>query len=183
MSINNLSANAKAYYLAGQNSDLPLNIVNKLKSLGINPDEVYSINEAYNLIRQAEQNNKINNSEQLNNASNKRNNGENSDVNRDEALELARKVGVKVSDNDSSEDILANLKSYIDKMLKHAIDTYDKTTYDKFSEYKKMVKDLETKEAGGTFSNVNVFSFMDMVANQNKASIYMNKKEGIEEIE
>ena len=63
MSINNLSANAKAYYLAGQNSDLPLNIVNKLKSLGINPDEVYSINEAYNLIRQAEQNNKINNSE------------------------------------------------------------------------------------------------------------------------
>ena len=46
-----------------------------------------------------------------------------------------------------------------------------------------MVKDLVTKEAGGTWSNVNVFSFMDRVANQNKASIYMNKKDGIEESE
>ena len=182
MSVNNLSAHGRAYYSSASQSELPLSLINKMKSLGINPDEAGSVAEAYNLIKEAQKNQNVQNAQNSSNDETKNNNEESSAA-RDEAVELANKIGVKVSENDSAEDIISNLKSYIEKMLSYAVDTYDKALYDKFSEYKRLLKDIEPKESGGTFSDTNVFSFMDMVAQQNKFALNLgNKEEKIDKI-
>lgn len=182
MSVNNLSAHGRAYYSGASQSELPLSLINKMKSLGINPDEAGSVAEAYNLIKEAQKNQNVQNAQNSSNDEAKNNNEESSAA-RDEAVELANKIGVKVSENDSAEDIISKLKSYIEKMLSYAVDTYDKALYDKFSEYKRLLKDIETKESGGTFSDTNVFSFMDMVAQQNKFALNLgNKEEKIDKI-
>lgn len=161
MSINAISSAMSASVYLRDVNKLTDEIIEKLNNLGIDPNSVQSVSEANAAIKKAEESN------QSETDANSQNNGENKEL-RNKAEDLADKIGVKVSENDTIDDIIDNIKDVIEKMLSYAIDRNDKALYDKFSDYKSDLKDIEADNNGGGYSGIRVFSFMEMIAEQNK---------------
>lgn len=161
MSINAISSAMSASVYLRDVNKLTDDIIEKLNNLGIDPNSVSSVSEANAAIKKAEESN------QSDADSTDKNNGENQDL-RDKVEDLADKIGVKVSENDTIDDIIDNISDVIDKMLAYAIDRNDKSLYDKYSDYKSDLNDIEADNNGGGYSGIRVFSFMEMIAEQNK---------------
>lgn len=161
MSINAISSAMSASVYLRDVNKLTDDIIEKLNNLGIDSNSVSSVSEANAAIKKAEESN------QSDTDSADKNNGENQDL-RDRAEDLADKIGVKVSENDTIDDIIDNISDVIDKMLAYAIDRNDKSLYDKYSDYKSDLNDIEADNNGGGYSGIRVFSFMEMIAEQNK---------------
>lgn len=167
MSINAISsAMGASVYLRDVNK-LTDDIIEKLNNLGIDPNSVSSVSEANAAISKAEE------SSHSESDSTDQNNGENQAL-RDKAEDLADKIGVKVSENDTLDDIIDNITDVIEKMITYAIDRNDKALYDKFSDYKRDLDDIEAENNGGGYSGVRLFSFMEMIAEQNKYAHGLN---------
>ena len=102
MSVNAISsAMGASVYLRDVNK-LTDDIIEKLNNLGIDPNSVSSVSEANSAIKKAEESN------QSQADTTDQNNGENQDL-RDKAEKLADKIGVKVSENDTIDDIIDNI--------------------------------------------------------------------------
>ncbi len=179
MTINAISsAMSVSIYLQSASKSLSSDLIEKLLDLGINPSTVTSEAEATRLITEAEETDKAStsDSEQEEDSSNQ---STGSAELYNKAVDLADKVGVRVSEGDDIDDILDKVQDVIDKMLSYAIDTNDESLYDKFQVYQSDLDDINAEMNGGgfTYSGTTVYSFMDMVAEQNKYALGLNKKE------
>jgi len=174
MSINAISsAMSASVYLQNANK-LSDELTQKLLDLGINPDGINSVSEANAAISKAEE--EKSSQEDTENQEDT-SNSEDSSAIMERAKKLAEKVGVKVSDDDTVDDILDDIQDVVDKMLSYAINKNDRNLYEKYQSYQSDLKDIEADQNGGGFSNSFVFNFLDMVAEQNKYALNLNKKE------
>lgn len=177
MTVSAISSAMSVYtYLQNStNKTLSEDLIEKLSSLGIDPSSVSSTAEALQAISEAEES-----SETDTESEGDEEEGETSDespVLRERAERLADKVGIEVSENDTIDDILDNVQDVIDKMLSYAVDKNDRAMYDKFKSYQTDLDNIQSEMNGGGFSGTAVFSFMDMVAEQNKYALNLNKKD------
>lgn len=161
MSINSISSQTGGNLYISE-IKLPKYLLDELEALGIDPSQVKSAADAKKLIQEA---NESNNKESFEDNSNT-----NSNL-RERAEALAEKLNIQVSDNDTIDEILDNVNSVIDFLLNHAIRTNDESEYKKIMHLKNEAKSIEAENNGGSTAQNLVFSYMDLIANQNKAAL------------
>lgn len=166
MTINAISASMAANMYIAEN-ELPRWIISKLEELGINPEGITSTGHAKELIQKAEESK----SKEQNQDQDQDNNSEL----RKRAVELAEKTGVKVKNSDTTDDIIKNIENVLDKALKIAVSRNDEALYNTIKAYKQQLDGIIADNNGGSISNSIVYSFMDMVAQQNKYALNLNK--------
>ncbi len=169
MYIQGLSLAMAASYQIGNSNTLPNYIKDQLKEIGVDPDSVSGIVQAKKLIADA-----ANKADKTNKEESKNNNEDENPDTRQRAIDLANKIGIKVKDSDTTEDILSIIQSVLDRMLKRAVNTEDEALYNRLKELRIELGRIEADEKGAGYSNTSVMSYMDMLANQNKTVHKLN---------
>lgn len=172
MSINAISAAMSAsVYVQAAGNKIPSWFLDKLVDLGINTEEVTSASQAKALISKAEES-----KEETDDSSEQTDkNGESVELRR-KAEDLADDLGVKVKESDTIDDIIDNIQDVIDKTMKIAIKDNDEALFNAMKAYQGDLDDIIAENNGGGISNNIVYSFMDMVAEQNKYALKLNEK-------
>lgn len=170
MSINAISAAMSAsVYIQQIGNKLPEWLIEKLVDAGIDPNDVSSISEGKKLLEETPQAPKSDSKDGAQN-------GESKDL-REKAIDLADKLGIKVDDNDKLEDIIQYIQEVIDMVMKAAIAKNDESLFNEMQNYQSDLDGIVAEHNGGGVSNSVVYSFMDMVAEQNKYALGINRKE------
>ncbi len=169
MSINSVSQAMSASSWGVSAIRLPEDIIQKLIELGYNPNEVTTLAQAKDLIQKSE--NQAQNNSNSNSKQNK------SDDNKDNpalylrAKNLAQKMGLNVGSNLTLDDILSKISDESDKIMKKAVDCNDRLLFEKAKMFKSELQSLQEDVNGGGISNGIVYSYMDMIAKQNKLAL------------
>ncbi len=134
----------------------------KLEALGIDPSSVTSEAQAQQLIKQAEATKHQQNSQQ-------QQQGGNSSEQQliSEAKELAAKVGVTVSTDDTLDDITGNIADKIQAMM----DTGDPSKIKTAQEYQTQLARISDEADSITNTQQNIFNAMDMISVSNKYAL------------
>lgn len=167
MSINAISsAMAGSTYINSISSNLPNWLVDKLIDAGIDPVDVTSVYQGKKLLQEVPKVEKDVKSEE-----------KPKDPLMDKVLALAEKLGIKVSENDTIEDIMEYIQEVIDALMKMAIKNNDEDLFNQIQKYQNDLNGIIAEYNGGGISNSVVYSFFDMVAEQNKYALKIGKKE------
>ena len=170
MSVNGVSlfAGANSYMMANA---IPEYLKHKLLELGYDPESVSSKQEALNLIAKA----KRDNEKQAVNLEPKQDKIQSDNPLLKKAKELAEKVGVAVSDDDTLEDILSSIQDVLNKLLKIAKDTCDEDLAETVLGFQhELDRLIEAKNGGGEVENNTVYSVLEAIAEQNKYALGLN---------
>ena len=170
MSIDGVSlfAGANSYMMANA---IPEYLKHKLLELGYDPESVSSKQEAMNLIAKAKRDNEAHNV----NLQPKQDEIQNDNPLMKKAKELAARVGVAVSGEDSLEDILSSIQDVLNKLLRVAKQTGDEDLAETVLGFQRdLDKIIEAKNGGGDVENNAVYSVLDAIAEQNKYALGLN---------
>jgi len=160
-------------------NQIPQYLLSKMLELGLDTSNVQSASEARALIQQAEAQQK---QQAQSKEDNKQGSGANnsgsfsneSPVVRQKAVELAEKVGITVSQNQTIDDILNNIQNVLDKLLKAAADDNDEGLYNTIVALQRQLDSVKAEANGTTEAETKMYSFMDMLAAQNKFTHNLN---------
>lgn len=158
-SINSLQAGAISTY---KTEELSSTTKLKLEALGIDPSTVTTEAQAQTLIAQAEA------AKQQNNAGQQQQGGNSSEQELlSEAKNLATKVGVTVSSNDSLDDIVDNISKEIQVMLNSG----DQSKISSAQSYQAQLASISGRAEAIQSTQQNIFNAMDMISVSNKYAL------------
>ncbi|MCD8024389.1 MAG: hypothetical protein LUE64_02520 [Candidatus Gastranaerophilales bacterium] len=92
------------------------------------------------------------------------------------AKTLAQKLGIDVNDNDDLDEILDEIQIAIDELMDKAVENNDESLFNVAKGYKSELNMLIEENNGGSVSPTIVYSFMDMIAEQNKYALGIAQK-------
>ena len=170
MSVNGISlfAGANSYIMANA---IPEYLKQKLLELGYDPESVSSKQEALNLIAKAKQDNE---KEAVNFQP------EQEEIQTDNPLlkkakELAAKIGINISKEDTLENILSKIQDVLNKLLAAAKDNGDEDLAKIVLGFQhELDRIIEAKNGGGEVENNAVYAVLDAIAEQNKYALGLN---------
>ena len=161
-SISSISSTQSMAVSAYKSEELSSSTKMKLEALGIDPSSVTSEAQAQQLIAQAEATKHQQNSQQ-------QQQGGNSSEQQliSEAKELAAKVGVTVSSDDTLDDITGNIADQIQAMM----DTGDPSKIKAAQQYQSQLASISDEADSITNTQQNIFNAMNMISVSNKYAL------------
>ena len=155
-SISSISSSQSMALSAYKIEELSTSTKMKLEALGIDPSSVTSEAQAQQLIAQAEA------------TKHQQQGGKSSEQELiSEAKELASKVGVTVSTNDTLDDITGNIAEEIQAMM----DTGDPSKIKAAQQYQSELAAISDEANAITNTQQNIFNAMDMISVSNKYAL------------
>ena len=158
-SISSISSAQSMAAVTYKNEELSSSTKMKLEALGIDPSTVTSEAQAQQLIAQAEATKHQHNSQE------KQGGNTSEQQLLSEAKELAAKVGVTVSTDDTLDDITGNIADRIQAMMD------DPSKVNMAQEYQAQLANISDKADSISITQQNIFNAMDMISVSNKYAL------------
>ncbi len=160
-SISSISSAQSMAAVTYKNEELSSSTKMKLEALGIDPSTVTSEAQAQQLIAQAEA------TKHQQNFQEQQQQGGNTSEQQllSEAKELAAKVGVTVSTDDTLDDITGNIADRIQAMMD------DPSKVNMAQEYQAQLANISDKADSISITQQNIFNAMDMISVSNKYAL------------